>query len=133
MEAWLSVRGGDAVCELRELERWLEIDPLLCGRIRARAARRWRGELGLPYGVLVVAVGHGGAAGALAGALHGFLTRPGAGGVRISVSSPDGRSVRLADQRPEEVEILVREVLTAPAEDEDEYAPWPTRTGALAS
>ncbi|MFI5530520.1 hypothetical protein ACIA8O_18460 [Kitasatospora sp. NPDC051853] len=129
MEAWISVRGGSGVRELRALEVWLGAEAALRGRVRPRAVRRWRGELGVPYGVLVVAVGHGGAVAALAGSLHAFLARPHGAGVRISVSCPEGRSVELADQRAEEVVALVGGVLTAPEED----AVWPAADGVLAS
>ncbi|WP_457030806.1 effector-associated constant component EACC1 [Kitasatospora sp. P5_F3] len=113
MEAWLSVRGGDPVRELQELDEWLNGEPELRGRLKPRAAQPGPGELGAPFDVLIAAIGSGGAISVLAGSLHGFLTRPRGADVRISVSSPDGRSVELEAQRVEDVEVLLRQVIAA--------------------
>ncbi|MGW4646772.1 effector-associated constant component EACC1 [Kitasatospora sp. NPDC004289] len=116
MEAWISVLGGDPVRELQELDGWLNEEPELRGKVRPRAARPGHGELGAPYDVLIAAIGSGGVVTVLAGSLHGYLTRPRGADVRISVSSPDGRSVELEAQRVEDVEALLRQVIAATEE-----------------
>lgn len=131
MEAWISVRSGEPACGLRELATWLGEEPTLRGRVRSRAARRWRGELGTPYGVLIADLGHGGTVGALAGSLHAYLARTGEAGLRISVSSAEGRCVELADQPGEEVEALLRGALEAA--DEAEGLDRTAAGGVLAS
>ncbi|MEU9305613.1 hypothetical protein [Streptomyces sp. NPDC048269] len=111
MEAWLSVQGGDPVRELQDLDEWLNGEPELRGRVSPRAAQPGSSELGASFDVLITAIGSGGVISVLAGSLHAFLTRPRGTDVRISVSSPDGRSVELEAQRVDDVESLLRQVL----------------------
>ncbi|MEU8465168.1 hypothetical protein [Streptomyces sp. NPDC029003] len=120
MEAWLSVRGGDPVCDLGELDEWLAGEPELRGRVRPRPAQPGSRELGASSDVLIAAIGSGGVISVLAGSLHAFLGRPRGSDVRISVSTPDGRSVELEAQRVEDIESLLRQVLAASEEPEPE-------------
>ncbi|MFE9636113.1 hypothetical protein [Streptomyces sp. NPDC006463] len=113
MEAWLSVQGGNPVRELQDLDEWLNGEPELRGRVTPRAAQPGPNELGASFDVLITAIGSGGVISVLAGSLHAFLTRPRGTDVRVSVSSPDGRSVELEAQRVDDVESLLRQVLLA--------------------
>ncbi|MFJ9885818.1 hypothetical protein ACIQRW_08135 [Streptomyces sp. NPDC091287] len=118
MEAWLSVRGENPVRDLQDLDEWLNGEPELRGRVTPRAVQPGPNELGASFDVLITAIGSGGVISVLAGSLHAFLTRPRGTDVRISVSTPDGRSVELEAQRVEDVELLLRQLLVVSDEQE---------------
>jgi len=65
--------GVDEVGELAALLEWLRAEPGLAGAIREVRTPPGPGELGGAAEALAVALGPGGAAGALAGSLFGWL------------------------------------------------------------
>jgi hypothetical protein len=78
VEAEIRVSGGqgtdvDEVAEQAELLEWLRGEPELAGTIREVRTPPGPGELGAAVEALVVALGPGGAAGALAESLFGWL------------------------------------------------------------
>jgi len=111
VEAWLSVRGGDPIQGLQNLDEWLSSEPELRGKLAPRAAQPAPNELGASSDVLIAVLGSGGAVSVLAGSLRAFLARPRGADVRITVSSPNGRTVELEAQRAGDIEALIRQVL----------------------
>ncbi|MPY53458.1 effector-associated constant component EACC1 [Streptomyces acidicola] len=112
-DVWLSVECDDPVEGLAELSDWLGQELELRGLVSGRDTPE-PGQLGSLTAVLVVAVGSGGALSVLAASLKAFLALPRRSDVRVTVSSPDGRTVEIDAKRVDDVETLVREALGRP-------------------
>jgi hypothetical protein len=118
VEAEIRVSGGrdigvDEVGELAALLDWLRGERGLAGAIREVRTPPGPGELGGTVEALAVALGPGGAAGALAGSLFGWLRtrRP---SLKVTVTN-GARSITIeaSQVRDSEVMPLLREVLGA--------------------
>lgn len=109
MEAVIRVSGGrgidvDEVGELAALLEWLRGEPGLAGAVREVRPPPGPGELGGAVEALVVALGPGGAAGALAGSLFGWLRtrRP---SLKVTVTK-DTRSVTVEASEVRDSDVL---------------------------
>lgn len=100
---------------MRSLRAWLVGDDTLRGRVQLAAAAPEPGTLGGELETLAIALGPGGAATALAGALITWIRRQ-AGSIRVKVAGPDGAFVEVTASRARgldaaQVQGLVTEVL----------------------
>ncbi|TVT60114.1 hypothetical protein FNH05_04870 [Amycolatopsis rhizosphaerae] len=84
--------GGD---ELRALRSWLVAEDEFRGRVRLITPPPEPGKLGAVTETLAIALGPGGAATVLAGALITWIRRQ-RGKIKLKVSRPDGTSVELS-------------------------------------
>ncbi|MGH3930392.1 MAG: effector-associated constant component EACC1 [Pseudonocardiaceae bacterium] len=104
------VEGHDIQAELVSLRRWLTSEDELRGRVTLDQPLLTPGQMGALADVLLVALGGGGAGTVLAHSLRVWLSQR-RGDVTIEVSTPDGRSVKLAAKGVADVTQLIREVL----------------------
>jgi hypothetical protein len=105
--------GVDEAGELAALLDWLRAEPKLAGAIREARTPPGPGELGGAAEALVVALGPGGAAGALAGSLFGWLRtrRP---SLKVTVTKGSRSiTVEASDIRDRDVLSVLRETLGA--------------------
>jgi len=118
MEAVIRVSGRqgtdvDEPGELAALLEWLRCEPGLAGAIREVRTPPGPGELGGAAEALVAALGPGGAAGALAGSLFGWLRtrRP---SVKVTVTKGSRSiTVEASEIRDSDVLSVLRETLGA--------------------
>lgn len=110
MDACIRVTSRDAAVELASLWEWLRAEPDLRGHVRVTPALPGETEMGAALDVLTVALGSGGAGAVLASSLNAWLRQRRAD-VIITVSAPDGRTVKLDARRVEDPLRLLREVL----------------------
>jgi membrane-associated two-gene conflict system component 1 (EACC1) len=111
MEVTIRVAAADAETELRSLRDWLATEDELRGRVALRSTTPRPGEMGAVVDVLTVAVGAGGAATVLAGALTTWL-RTRRSDLTVEVTDTEqGRTVKLTGSNIKDPEALVREVL----------------------
>jgi hypothetical protein len=103
----LSVEGDDPDEGLAELHEWLRQEPEFRGRVAPVVPDPQPGELGVITDLLSVAVGGGGALTVLAASLKAFFAQPRRSDVRITIRTPDGRSVEIDAKRVNDVEALV--------------------------
>ncbi|MFD8838494.1 effector-associated constant component EACC1 [Streptomyces griseofuscus] len=98
MDVRVDAEGPDAADRLRSLYGWLSDDQLLRGRLGLRERPPEPGTLGPVLEAVLVALGPGGAATALATGVIAWL-RNRRGDVRLKVTLEDGRSLELTGKR----------------------------------
>ncbi|MGV9426092.1 effector-associated constant component EACC1 [Streptomyces sp. NPDC003656] len=98
MDVRLDAEGLEAADQLRSLHEWLSDDQSLRGRLGLRERPPDPGTLGPVLEAVVVALGPGGAATALATGVIAWL-RSRRGEVRMKVTLEDGRSLELTAKR----------------------------------
>ncbi|MFD8807227.1 hypothetical protein [Streptomyces sp. NPDC059597] len=98
MDVRLDAEGPEAADLLRSLREWLSDDPSLRGRLGLRERPPDPGTLGPVLEAVVVALGPGGAATALATGVIAWL-RSRRGEVRMKVTLENGRSLELTAKR----------------------------------
>lgn len=108
MDAVVTAEGPDAGDQLWALRGWLADVEELRGRVSPREHPPWPGTLGPVLEALVVAVGPGGAATALAASVVAWL-RNRHGEVRVKLTRPDGRSMELTAKRVAELDAAALE------------------------
>jgi hypothetical protein len=91
----LTVQGADPASHLRSLQEWLAEPIELRGRVRSLERPPAPGTLGPVLDSLLVALGPGGVAGALATAVIAWI-RHRQGEVTVEVTRPDGGSVKVS-------------------------------------
>jgi Effector Associated Constant Component 1 len=111
MSMALSIEGDDPVGGLEQLSDWLGHESELRGMITAVSMGPAPGELGVPADALVAAVSSGGALSVLIASLKAFLTLPRRSDLRIVLSMPDGRKVKIDAKRVGDAEALIREAI----------------------
>jgi hypothetical protein len=104
----VSAVGPDADDQLRSLRGWLATVDDLRGRVNLRERPPRPGTLGPVLEALVVAVGPGGAATALAATVVAWL-RNRHGEVRVTLTLPDSRSMELTAKRVAELDAAALE------------------------
>ncbi len=107
MDVSLVVDADDPDEGIAELYDWLRQEPEFRGRVTPVSREPRPGELGVLTDMLSVAVGGGGALTALATSLKAFFSQPRRSDVRITIRTPDGRSVEIDAKRVADVEALV--------------------------
>jgi membrane-associated two-gene conflict system component 1 (EACC1) len=111
MDVTIRVVERDAEVELRSLRDWLTAEDELRGRVTSHTATPRPGEMGTVLDLLTVAVGSGGAATVLAGAITTWLrTRRSDVTVEITESAHE-RTVKVTGSRIEDAEALLRQVI----------------------
>lgn len=73
MQADIRVEGGDSASQYISLSQWLKTERALAGAVNLERSRPGEGEMGGAFDVLVVALGSGGSAVALANSLATWL------------------------------------------------------------
>jgi hypothetical protein len=94
MQVRLTVAGDDATTAMRSLEAWLAGQDELRGRVHPGVVAPQPGAMGSVAEVLMVAVGQGGVATAVASVLISWIRRQ-AGTVSVNVTRPDGAEIAL--------------------------------------
>lgn len=94
MQLRLTVTGDDAPAAMRSLQAWLAGQDELRGRVRPLVAAPQPGAMGSVTEVLLVTLGPGGVASAVASVLISWIRRQ-SGPVRVRVTRPDGTEVEL--------------------------------------
>ncbi|WP_328997877.1 PLP-dependent lyase/thiolase [Kribbella sp. NBC_00709] len=113
MNVTVRVSGQDSEDELRSLRDWLATDDAFRGRVTMERSHRSPEDMGAVIDLLVVAVGSGGAATVLAGAIATWLrTRRSDVTVEI-VESAHQRTVKVTAHRVKDAEATIRGVLGA--------------------
>ncbi|GAA1582249.1 hypothetical protein GCM10009789_40020 [Kribbella sancticallisti] len=113
MDVTVRVSGQAAEDELRSLRDWLSADDTFRGRVTLETSHRGTEDMGAVIDLLVVAVGSGGAATVLAGAIATWLrTRRSDVTVEI-VESAHHRTVKVTALRVKDAEAMIRGVLGA--------------------
>jgi membrane-associated two-gene conflict system component 1 (EACC1) len=111
MDVTIRVVERDAEVGLRSLRDWLAAEDELRGRLTLSTANPRPGEMGTTLDLLTVAVGSGGAATVLAGAISTWLrTRRPDVTVEVTESAHE-RTVKVTGSRIEDAEALIREVI----------------------
>jgi hypothetical protein len=95
MEVGLTVVGDDATAGMRSLEAWLAGHDELRGRVRPVVTVPQPGTMGSVADVLMVALGQGGVATAMASVLISWIRRQ-SGKVSVNVTHPDGTTITLS-------------------------------------
>ncbi|WP_063736600.1 effector-associated constant component EACC1 [Kitasatospora aureofaciens] len=98
MDLTLTAAGGQGADELRSLQAWLADVDELRGRVALVESPPVPGTLGPVLDALVVALGPGGAATALATAVFSWI-RQRRGEVTLKISRPDGAAVEISAKR----------------------------------
>jgi Effector Associated Constant Component 1 len=111
VEVSLTVAGDDAAAAMRSLELWLEGQNELRGRVRAVVVAPQPGAMGSVADMLMIALGQGEVATAVASVLVSWIRRQ-SGKVLVRATRPDGSEITLtADQvrelSPQDVPSLV--------------------------
>lgn len=114
MQVRLTVAGDDATAATRSLEEWLAGHDELRGRVGPVVTAPQPGTMGSVADVLMVTVGPGGVATAVASVLISWIRRQ-RGTVSVSARRPDGAEITLTADHvrgltPEEVRSLVTEL-----------------------
>ena len=92
MEVRLTVTGDDATPALRSLEAWLAGHDEVRGRVRPVVMAPESGTMGSVAETLMVTVGQGGVATAVASGLISWIRRQ-SGKVSVNLTRPDGAEV----------------------------------------
>ncbi|WP_147449417.1 effector-associated constant component EACC1 [Actinomadura pelletieri] len=111
MDLQIGVTGGDEVHECARLLEWLRADRRLAGHVRARRRAPGPEELGGALDVVMVAVGSGGVAAALAQTLPAWIQsrRP---QVKFILTTRNGDRVELETADAAEASRLIAELLS---------------------
>jgi hypothetical protein len=114
MQLRLTVAGDDAPAVTRSLEEWLADHEQLRGRVRPVVTAPQPGTMGSVADVLMVTVGPGGVATAVASVLISWIRRQ-RGTVSVSARRPNGAEITLSAEHvrgltPEEVRSLVTQL-----------------------
>jgi len=122
----ITVAGHDraSTADLRSLRRWLTDVDELRGRVDLRQPPPASGELGAVADVLMVALGSGGAAGALVSALTSWI-RHRTTDLDLIVTRPDGTTIEVSGRRLRALDASqlsgaierLAELMAGPAED----------------
>ena len=109
----ISATGSDQLEDMEELAAWFNQEPELRGLVKAAPSEPAAGELGSWTGVLVAAVGSGGAASVLAGSLKAFFSQPRGAKVHLTLTRADGTRVVLDVDRAKRATVpeLTRQML----------------------
>jgi len=109
----VSVESGNQGNALESLDRWLQAEPALSGKVKLTKPVPQEGELGSLTDALVVSVGSGGALSVLAASLHAWLSQPRRSDVRIRLRGDNGRMLEISADRisAQEIEMMLREAL----------------------
>ena len=114
MQVRLTVTGDDATAAMRSLEEWLAGHDELRGRVRPVVTAPQPGTMGSVADVLMVTVGPGGVATAMASVLISWIRRQ-RGTVSVRAKRPNGAEVTLTADHvrgltTEEVRALVTQL-----------------------
>jgi membrane-associated two-gene conflict system component 1 (EACC1) len=114
MQVGLTVAGDDATAAMRSLEVWLAGHDELHGRVEPVMTAPQPGTMGSMADVLMVTVGPGGVATAVASVLISWIRRQ-RGTVSVSARRPDGAEITLTADHvrgltTEEVRALVTQL-----------------------
>ncbi|MGI5221318.1 effector-associated constant component EACC1 [Nocardia sp. CA-290969] len=105
----LLIHTTGAADDLLQLLDWFRHDDELRGRIRPNTPRAGEGQMGGLYDVLIVAVGAGGVAAALARSLTTWLTHR-RSDITITLTREDGRVTVEVDAKRTTTADLIRDI-----------------------
>jgi hypothetical protein len=98
-----------AVHKTLALQAWLSQQDQLRGRVRQAEQKPADGQMGSELaGILVVALGAGGAVSVLAQALVVWCQQPRSHSIRVTVTCPDGTSIEVEGRKAKDVEVALR-------------------------
>ena len=117
MQVRLTVTGSDRAAAMRSLEAWLAGHDGLRGRVRPIVTAPEPGAMGSVADVLMVAIGPGGVATAMASVLISWIRRQ-AGQVSVLLTRPDGAEITFSADHvrgltTEEVRAVVNQLEVA--------------------
>jgi hypothetical protein len=93
MQVRLTVTGDDAPAAMRSLQAWLVGQDELRGRVRPVVEASEPGAMGAVTEALLITLGQGGVASAVASVLISWIRRQ-ASAMSVQVKRPDGTAVR---------------------------------------
>ncbi|MEO7196599.1 MAG: hypothetical protein ABIZ05_17575 [Pseudonocardiaceae bacterium] len=102
MQVKLAVAGDDAPAAMRSLEAWLAGHDELCGRVRPVVEAPLPGAMGSVAEVLMVTLGQGGVATAVASVLISWIRRQ-SGTVSVRATRPDGAEVTITAEHAQKL------------------------------